>query len=73
MNIRVYNAMKEGGMGLSKVIDMIDEETKIQIYRFTKMLIEENKELSIKEIMKHDSYKKVKGRIRQVGWANIDI
>ena len=59
-------------MRLARIIDMIDEKTKNELYKFTKVLIEENKDVSIVEIMKHDSYKKVRGRIRQIRWARIN-
>lgn len=62
--------MREGVMRLARIIDMIDVETKLKLYSFTKGLIEQNKEPSTVEIMNHDSYKKIKGRIRQVGWAS---
>ncbi len=54
---------------LGKIIDMIDDKTAMDLYRFTKKLIEDNKDITIVEAMKHDSYKRIKRRIRQVGWS----
>ncbi|MCG8540947.1 MAG: hypothetical protein MJA82_13555 [Clostridia bacterium] len=54
---------------MGKIIDMIDDKTAMDLYRFTKKLIEDNKDITIVEAMKHDSYKRIKRRIRQVGWS----
>lgn len=54
---------------LGKIIDMIDDKTAMDLYRFTKKLIEDNKDITIVQAMKHDSYKRIKRRIRQVGWS----
>ncbi len=54
---------------LGKIIDMIDDKTAMDLYRFTKKLIEDKKDITIVEAMKHDSYKRIKRRIRQVGWS----
>lgn len=54
---------------MSRIIELIDDKTKMKIYRLTKQLIDEQKDLTIIQAMKHDSYKRINGRVRQVGWG----
>lgn len=55
---------------MSKVIDLLDEKTKTTLYRFTKRLIEDKKDLTTVQAMKQDSYRRINRRIRQVGWKD---
>jgi len=57
-------------MGLAKIIDMLDDKTKVKLYKFTKQIIEDRKDLTIIQAMKQDSYKRIRRRIRQVGWRD---
>ena len=49
---------------MSQVRDLLSDEVKLELYRFTKVIIEERKDISIHQAMKHDSYKRVNRRIR---------
>ena len=69
LNRRSSNIEKGEVIKLGKIIDMIDDKTAMDLYRFTKKLIEDNKDITIVQAMKHDSYKRIKRRIRQVGWS----
>ena len=51
------------------VRDMIDKDTTDKLYKFTKKLLEDQKDISIIDCMKHDSHKRVNRRIKQRGWG----
>lgn len=53
---------------MPKIIDLLDDKTTMQLYRFTKKLIEDKKDLTMVQAMKQDSYRRINRRIRQVGW-----
>jgi len=47
----------------------VREDCKEKLYKLSKKLLEEQKDISIRDCMKHDSYKRVNRRIKQVRWG----
>ncbi|WP_165000286.1 hypothetical protein [Anaerophilus nitritogenes] len=55
-----------------KLNDLLRNDSKENLYKITKKLIEEeNKgnEISIKNCMRHDAHKKIKAAYRQIKWG----
>ncbi|WP_432406709.1 hypothetical protein [Wukongibacter sp. M2B1] len=55
---------------MPRIIDLLDDKAKTNLYRFTKKLIEDKKDLTIVQAMQQDSYRRINRRIRQVGWKD---
>ncbi|WP_432662436.1 hypothetical protein R9X47_18080 [Wukongibacter baidiensis] len=55
---------------MPRIIDLLDDNAKTKLYRFTKLLIEDKKDFTIEQAMKQDSYRRINRRIRQVGWKD---
>lgn len=58
----------EGGIVLA-IIYLLDKETLIKIYELRKELIEQHGDCRIEDLMKHDSYKRIGRRTKQVKWG----
>jgi hypothetical protein len=54
---------------MAKVRDMLREDSKERLYKLTKNMIDMQKDISIRDCMKHDSYKRIGRRIKQVRWG----
>ncbi len=54
---------------MAKVRDVISNENKERLYKLTKNILEMRKDISIKDCMRHDGYKRINRRIRQVRWG----
>ena len=52
-----------------KIIYLLDKETLIKIFELRKRLIEEQGDCRVEDLMKHDGYKRVGRRIKQVKWG----
>ncbi len=50
---------------MAKIIDCLKEKEKEKLYHFTKKLLEDRKDISIKAAMSQNSHKKINRRVRQ--------
>ncbi|WP_432400976.1 hypothetical protein [Wukongibacter sp. M2B1] len=57
---------------MAKVRDLLSRESTERLYKLTRNMLQMQKDISITNAMKHDSYKKVNRRIRQKGWGHND-
>ncbi|MDK2917283.1 MAG: hypothetical protein PWQ37_16 [Candidatus Petromonas sp.] len=58
---------------MAKVRDVISNESKEKLYKLTKQILDKRRDISINEAMKHDSYKRVNRRLRQVRWGKCGL
>lgn len=58
-----------GGENLMAILYMLDKETLIKIYELRKRLVEEYGDFKVKDLMKHDAYKKIGRRVKQTKWG----
>lgn len=49
---------------MAKVRDILSKESKERLYKLTKNMLEIQKDISISQAMRHDSYKRVNRRMR---------